>query len=255
MHRPCATTHVYQPTLSRAAAVYITDMMNHAIRRIAVRSTCPGPQQLTRPPTAPSSPSACSGRPHWAQRSALAAWTPKRGCGNAPGPAKRCQVPLLTLSGMNTRSREVDTIWSGRSSSQAESSTVLIGGVMTYQLGNASGVWSPTAVAVWDASTRERCGRARAMSQLAHLFEGGRQPRGRARAVHGEGRRPSDGRLRRESAGADGQQCERGGTHGAFLPPPSLQSSNVSTSGLPTSPVRRDKGILHPPNDDPPATA
>ena len=51
---------------------------------------------------------------------------------------------------MNTRSREVDTIWSGRSSSQAESSTVLIGGVMTYQLGNASGVWSPTAVAVWD---------------------------------------------------------------------------------------------------------
>jgi hypothetical protein len=70
------TTHVYQPTLPRAAAVYIADMMNHAIRRIVVRSTCPDPQQLTRPPTAPSSPSACSGRPHWAQRSALAAWTP-----------------------------------------------------------------------------------------------------------------------------------------------------------------------------------
>jgi hypothetical protein len=51
---------------------------------------------------------------------------------------------------MNTRSREVDTIWSGRSSSQAESSTVLVGGVMTYQLGNASGLWSPTALAVWD---------------------------------------------------------------------------------------------------------
>ena len=51
---------------------------------------------------------------------------------------------------MNTRSREVDTIWAGRSSSQAESSTVLVGGVMTYQLGNASGLWSPTALAVWD---------------------------------------------------------------------------------------------------------
>ena len=108
-----------------------------------------------------------------------------------------------------------------------------------------------TAVAVWDASTRERCGRARAMSQLAHLFEGGRQPRGRARAVHGEGRRPSDGRLRRESAGADGQQCERGGTHGAFLPPPSLQSSNVCTSGLPTSPVRETKAFYTHPTTTP----
>ena len=82
-----------------------------------------------------------------------------------------------------------------------------------------------TAVAVWDASTRERCGRARAMSQLAHLFEGGRQPRGRARAVHGEGRRPSDGRLRRERAGADGQQCERGGTHGVFCHHPRYRAA------------------------------
>ena len=69
----------------------------------------------------------------------------------APGPAQRCRFcPPLNLAGMNTRSREVDTIWSGRSSSQAESSTVLVGGVMTYQLGNASGLWSPTALAVWD---------------------------------------------------------------------------------------------------------
>jgi len=51
---------------------------------------------------------------------------------------------------MSTRSREVDTIWSGRSSSQAESSTELIGGVMTYQLGNVTGLWSPTSLAVWD---------------------------------------------------------------------------------------------------------
>ena len=56
----------------------------------------------------------------------------------------------FSLAGMSTRSREVDTIWSGRSSSQAESSTELIGGVMTYQLGNVTGLWSPTSLAVWD---------------------------------------------------------------------------------------------------------
>ena len=73
-----------------------------------------------------------------------------------------------------------------------------------------------TAVAVWDPSTRERCGRARAMSQLAHWFEVGRVRHGNARSVHGERRRPSDGRLRRERASADGQQCERDCTHHAF---------------------------------------
>ena len=76
-----------------------------------------------------------------------------------------------------------------------------------------------TAVAVWDPSTRERCGRARAMSQLAHWFEVGRVRHGNARSVHGERRRPSDGRLRRERASADGQQCERDCTHRACLPP------------------------------------
>ena len=97
-----------------------------------------------------------------------------------------------------------------------------------------------TAVAVWDASTRERCGRARAMSQLAHLFEGGRQPRGRARAVHGEGRRPSDGRLRRERAGADGQQCERDRAHRVLRL--AGQSSNGGASG---SLLGRTQGARH----------
>ena len=98
-----------------------------------------------------------------------------------------------------------------------------------------------TAVAVWDASTRERCGRARAMSQLAHLFEGGRQPRGRARAVHGEGRRPSDGRLRRERAGADGQQCERDGTHRVLCLLAGDRAAELSRLGPPR--VRIARGL------------
>ena len=50
-------------------------------------------------------------------------------------------------------------------------------------------------------------------------FEAGRVRHGNARSVHGERRRPSDGRLRRERASADGQQCERDCTHRACLPP------------------------------------
>ena len=49
-------------------------------------------------------------------------------------------------------------------------------------------------------------------------FEAGRVRHGNARSVHGERRRPSDGRLRRERASADGQQCERDCTHRACLP-------------------------------------
>ena len=49
-------------------------------------------------------------------------------------------------------------------------------------------------------------------------FEAGRVRHGNARSVHGERRRPSDGRLRRERASADGQQCERDCTHRVCLP-------------------------------------
>ena len=86
--------------------------------------------------------------------------------------------------------------------------------------------------------------RPRVQPQL--MFEVGVSHTASARSVDSERRRPSDGRLRRERAGADGQQCERDRAHRVLRL--AGQSSNGGASGSLLG--RRERVILHPPNDD-----
>ena len=72
------------------------------------------------------------------------------------------------------------------------------------------------------------------------MFEVGVSHTASARSVDSERRRPSDGRLRRERAGADGQQCERDRAHRVLRL--AGQSSNGGASG---SLLGRTQGARH----------
>ena len=80
--------------------------------------------------------------------------------------------------------------------------------------------------------------RPRVQPQL--MFEVGVSHTASARSVDSERRRPSDGRLRRERAGADGQQCERDRAHRVLRL--AGQSSNGGASG---SLLGRTQGARH----------
>ena len=80
--------------------------------------------------------------------------------------------------------------------------------------------------------------RPRVQPQL--MFEVGVSHTASARSVDSERRRPSDGRLRRERAGADGQQCERDRAHRVLRL--AGQSGNGGASG---SLLGRTQGPRH----------